>query len=46
LIKSLMIGMGLPIVSSAADGVEVLEGSGLPNLALGRWLLRKPAGLL
>jgi len=37
---------GFPIVSSAADAVEVLESSGLPNLALGRWLLRKPAGLL
>jgi carbamoyltransferase len=34
---------GFPIVCSAADAIEVLEKSGLPNLALGRYLIRKPA---
>ena len=33
---------GFPIVSSAADAVEVLEKSGLGNLAIGRYLIRKP----
>jgi carbamoyltransferase len=37
---------GLPIVSSAADAVEVLEQSGLPILAVGRWLVRKPDAAL
>jgi carbamoyltransferase len=33
---------GFPIVSSAANAVDVLEKSGLNNLALGRYLIRKP----
>jgi carbamoyltransferase len=33
---------GYPIVASARDAVEVLENSGLVNLAVGRYFLRKP----
>jgi carbamoyltransferase len=36
---------GFPIVSSAENAIDVLEKSGLPNLAVGRWLIRKPAEL-
>jgi carbamoyltransferase len=32
---------GEPIVSSAADAVDTFERSGLPHLALGRWLISK-----
>ena len=33
---------GFPIVSSAADAVDVLERSGLENLAVADYLIRKP----
>lgn len=35
---------GFPIVSSAADAVDVLERSGLENLAVSNYLIRKAAG--
>jgi carbamoyltransferase len=33
---------GEPMVCSAADAVETFERSGLPHLALGRWLVSRP----
>ena len=33
---------GFPIVASAADAIDVLERSGLENLAVGDYLIRKP----
>ncbi len=35
---------GYPIVCTAADAVDVLERSGLENLAVGEYLIRKPKG--
>ena len=32
---------GEPIVASAADAVDTFERSGLPHLAVGRWLISK-----
>jgi carbamoyltransferase len=32
---------GEPIVRSAEDAVDTFERSGLPHLALGRWLISK-----
>ena len=32
---------GEPIVRSAADAVDTFERSGLPHLAVGRWLISK-----
>jgi carbamoyltransferase len=32
---------GEPLVASAADALDTFERSGLPHLALGRWLISK-----
>jgi len=32
---------GEPIVRSAADAVDTFERSGLPHVAVGRWLISK-----